>query len=206
MPKKGVFILIFDDVEVLDFAGPFEVFSVTDELNSHALFDIKTVSPMGETITAKNGLSVNPDRTIPEVKSADILIVPGGWGVRALLNQDDVTGWIGSMAKTAELVLSVCTGSMLLARAGLLKGLRATTHHSVMDEFAAMSPETEIERGERFVDNGKVITAAGISAAMDMSLYVVERLFGRETADRTAAYMEYRIESTTTRTSLVACD
>ena len=185
-------ILIFDDVEVLDLAGPFEVFSVTDELGGYSLFDVKTVSPSGRAISAKNGLSVNPDNAMTDIDRVDILIVPGGFGTRALLLRADVLGWIKATAQNAELVLSVCTGSMLLAGSGLLKGLRATTHHSVVGEFQAMAPDTHVVSDARFIDNGKVITSAGISAGIDMSLYVIGRLLGRETADRTAAYMEYR--------------
>lgn len=192
MPKKKVAIIVFDDVEVLDFAGPFEVFSVTDELNGYDLFDIEVVSPTGGIITAKNGLSVNADGAILDVESVDILIVPGGAGIRMLLDRSDVKDWIRRIAEGADMVLSVCTGSMLLAEAGLLRNLQATTHHSVLDEFAAMAPDTEVARDVRFIDNGKVVTAAGISAGIDMSLYVIERILGRDAADRTAAYMEYR--------------
>jgi len=101
---------------------------------------------------------------------------------------------VQAMAEKAELVLSVCTGSMVLAKAGLLDGLEATAHHTVFDEFKAMAPKTKLIRGERFVDNGKVITSAGISADIDMGLHVIEQLFGRGVADATAAYMEYRRE------------
>jgi transcriptional regulator GlxA family with amidase domain len=191
VPERTLLLFLFDDVEVLDFAGPFEVFSVTNELNGERLLNIRTVSVSGLAVSAKNGLSVVPDLALENAGSADILVVPGGYGVRALLDDEMVTGWIRGIAEKAELVLSVCTGSMLLARSGLLDGFKATTHHSVKEEFAAMYPDIPLS-GERFVDNGRVITSAGISAGIDMSLYVVERLYGAEIAARTAAYMEYQ--------------
>jgi len=200
MPKKSILLFLFDDVEVLDFAGPFEVFSVTNELNGGDLLKIRTISVSGRVVSARNGLSVLPDLAIKDAGFADILIVPGGYGVRALLNDETVTGWIRAIAERAELVLSVCTGSMLLARSGLLEGLKATTHHSVKEEFSAMYPGITLS-GDRFVDNGRVITAAGISAGIDMSLYVVQRLYGSKIAAKTAAYMEY--ESTFRKSDVI---
>lgn len=193
MTKKMVSLLLFDDVEVLDFAGPFEVFSVTNELDDYMLFDVKTVSRTGGNIVARNGLSVNPSCSISEIKSTDILIVPGGAGTRPLLKQYDVIDWIRNIAENAELILSVCTGALLLAKAQLLTGLRATTHHQALDELEALAPDAEIVRAARFVDSGKVITSAGISAGIDMSLYVIEKLYGKEKVDRTADYMEFRM-------------
>jgi transcriptional regulator GlxA family with amidase domain len=189
--KRVVSLLVFDDVEVLDFAGPFEVFSVTNELSDYSLFDIQTVSPRGDTIRARNGLSVNPDCPTDAVDRTDLLIVPGGDGTRPLLEQDDVITWIRNLAADAERVLSVCTGALLLARAGLLQGKRATTHHQAFDELEALTTDTELVRDTRFVDNGQIVTAAGVSAGIDMSLHIVEQLYGRDTADTTARYMEY---------------
>jgi len=192
MKKRNTAILIFDDVEVLDFAGPFEVFSVTNELSDYSLLNVYTVARGKAPVTARNGLSVNPDYSITDAPQPDILIVPGGSGTRPVLLQQDILDWITQSANNAEKVLSVCTGALLLAKVGLLDGMKSTTHHSAFETLAEIAPETEVVRDSRFVDNGKVITAAGISAGIDMSLYVVEMLYGGEIAQHTAGYMEYR--------------
>jgi transcriptional regulator GlxA family with amidase domain len=191
MKRRHVAILLFDDIEVLDFAGPFEVFAVTDELGDYKIFNVVTVAETKRAISARNGLSVNPDSTLSDCPVPDILIVPGGNGTRPILNNETVLDWIRRSAQHAELVLSVCSGALILAKAGLLDGLQATTHHEVFDELESSAPNTTILREQRYVDNGKVITSAGISAGIDMSLYVVEKLLGREYAFKTAGYMEY---------------
>jgi len=192
MKKRNVAILIFDDVEVLDFAGPFEVFSVTNELSEYSLLNVYTVAREKAAVTARNGLSVNPDYSINEAPQPDILIIPGGSGTRPLLLQQDILAWITQSANNAEKVLSVCTGALLLAKIGLLNGIKSTTHNSAFETLAEIAPDTEIVRDVRFIDTGKVITSAGISAGIDMSLYVIEMLFGKEAAQHTAEYMEYR--------------
>jgi len=192
MKKLNTAIFIFDDAEVLDFAGPFEVFSVTNELSGYSLLNVFTVAGEKKPVRARNGLSVNPDYSTSDAPGVDILIIPGGCGTRPLLLQPDILTWIRHTAQGAERVLSVCTGALLLGQVGLLDGIRSTTHHSAFEILAELAPNTEVVRNERFVDNGKVITSAGISAGIDMSLHVVESFFGRETAQNTAAYMEYR--------------
>ncbi len=191
MHKKNTAILLFDDVEVLDFAGPFEVFSVTNELNDYSLLNIYTVAVEEKPIMAKNGLSVNPDHELSEAPKPDLLILPGGYGTRKLLNRPDVMDWINKHAATAEKVMSVCTGALLLARAGLLKGLKVTTHYQLFDELAELEPNLEIVKDERFTDNGKILTSAGVSAGIDMSLYVIGLLYGKDKARKTAEYIEY---------------
>lgn len=193
MDKKNTAIFIFDDVELLDFTGPFEVFSVTNELADDALMNVYTVAEEKRAVRTKNGLSVNPDYAIKNAPSPEILIVPGGRGTRLLLQNAPVIDWLKTRADSAERVLSVCTGSLLLARAGVLDGLKATTHHLAMDELKQAGPNVEILTGERFVDNGKVVTSAGISAGIDMSLYVVGRMYGETAAKKTAGHMEYRM-------------
>src|SRR6476469_8833560 len=189
-----VVILIFDDVEVLDFACPFEVFSVTSELNNaNRPFAVSTVAEHPGAVSARNGLSVNPDCTISDCPPPDILIVPGGQGTRKLINNSEVINWIKDSAPTAELVLSVCTGALLLAKAGLLEGLAATTHHQVLDLLRELAPNTTIIENQRFVDNGKIITSGGIAAGIDMSLHVVGKLLGTAQAEQTAEHMEYKI-------------
>ena len=191
MNKRNTAILLFDDVEVLDFAGPFEIFSVTNELNDDKLFQVYTVSLTRAAVRAKNGLSVNADYSLGDCPAPDVLILPGGVGTRKLLEVPVVIDWVRACAAAAEQVLSVCTGSLLLARAGLLEGLKATTHHRVFDLLAELAPRTEILKGQRFVDNGRIVTSAGVSAGLDASLHVVGQLCGPELARRTAAYIEY---------------
>ncbi|WP_445246842.1 DJ-1/PfpI family protein [Microcoleus sp. OTE_8_concoct_300] len=202
MPTKNVAIFMFDDVEVLDFAGPFEVFSVTSELSegdslrdsfASRPFAVSTVAEHPGSVNARNGLSVNPDCTISNCPAPDILIIPGGQGTRKLIDNSAVINWIKDCARTAELVLSVCTGSLLLAKADLLENLEATTHHGALELLRELAPNTTIIENKRFVDNGKIITSGGIAAGIDMSLYVVCRLLGKAKAEQTSKHMEYKI-------------
>jgi transcriptional regulator GlxA family with amidase domain len=190
--KRHVAILLFDDVEVLDFAGPFEVFAVTDELSGHDTFNVVTVAASMASIRARNGLVVVPDFVLESCPAPHVLVIPGGSGTRRLLLQPAVLDWIAARARTAELVMSVCTGALVLGKLGLLDGLRATTHHECYDELRTVAPRATVIETERFVDNGKIVTAAGISAGIDCSLHVVERLLGAGAAATTARYMEYR--------------
>ena len=191
MKQRTVAILLFNDVEVLDFAGPFEVFSVTSELNENQPFRVGTVGETGETIRAKNGLSVNPEYSLSNCPPADILIIPGGIGSREAMTRPAILDWIKTCYEKAELVLSVCTGSLILAKTGLLEGLKATTHHHAYDLLREVAPKTEVVENQRYVGEGKILTAGGISAGIDLSLYVVAKLLGQEAALNTAEYMEY---------------
>jgi len=193
MIKRKLGIVVFDDVEVLDFAGPFEVFSVTKEQNNNELFDISLISVGEKNVVAKNGLNIVADFSIKEINHLDILLIPGGQGVRPLVYNSEFIEWVMSVSKESELVLSVCTGALVLAKAGLLDGLKATTHHQAYGELRELITNTEIvEGGLRYVDNGRVITSGGISAGIDMSFHVIDRLFGKEISEKTADYMEYR--------------
>lgn len=189
---RNVAIVIFDEVEVLDFCGPFEVFAVTGQRNGGAGdFKVYTVAEKSEPVIARNGLSVNPSYTLTDCPKPDILLVPGGYGTRKEMNNTVLTGWISEQFSSLELLLSVCTGSLVLAKAGLLEGLSATTHYRAMDELRAVAPNTTICPDDRYVDNGKVVTSAGISAGIDMSLHIVSRLLGAEKAAETAQHMQY---------------
>ena len=175
----------------MDFAGPFEVFSVTNELHQDSLFTLRTVALTTDPVTARNGLSVNPDVQLDAMPQADIVVIPGGDGTRGVLQQPETMNWIQQVSANAEHVLSVCSGALLLAGAGLLNDMPATTHHEVFDTLAELSPTTRLIRDQRFVDNGRIVTSAGISAGIDMSLYMVARLYGHDVAQKTARYMEY---------------
>ncbi len=197
MDQRNVGILIFEDVEVLDFAGPFEVFSRTrtepgpDSRRSDqgAPFHVFTVARSDASIRTTGGLEVTPHHGFADAPPIDVLLVPGGFGTRPLMDDREVLDWIRERAAAAELVTSVCTGSLLLARAGLLEGKRATTHWAAID-LLAREPGVVVERDVRFVDDG-VITSAGVSAGIDMSFHVVERLLGAAVADETARYIDY---------------
>lgn len=188
---RNVAILIFDDVEVLDFCGPFEVFAVTGTYDDFKPFNVYTVSEKAGPVIARNGLSVNPSYTIADCPAPDILVVPGGFGTRREMNNQPLLDWIVQQTEPAELLLSVCTGSLMLANARLLDGLDATTHWGAIDLLKELAPEANVLENTRYLDNGKVITSAGISAGIDMSLHVVSRLLGAEKAAETARYMEY---------------
>jgi transcriptional regulator GlxA family with amidase domain len=189
--KRHVAILIFPEVEVLDFAGPFEVFAVANELTGFETFHTFTVAELPGSIRARNGLKIVPDFTLETAPPPDILVVPGGAGTRPLLRKPTVLEWIRQRARKAEVVASVCTGSLVLAQAGLLNNLRATTHHENFAELAALAPNTDLVEDARFTDNGQVLTSAGISAGIDLSLHIVARLLGEAAATQTARYMEY---------------
>jgi transcriptional regulator GlxA family with amidase domain len=192
-PRKLV-ILLFDDVGVLDFCGPFEVFSVANRQTDPQAFDVVTVAEKAGPVLTRNGLSVNPHHTLADCRKPDILLVPGGLGTRKEMNNSTLIDWIRQTADAAELVLSVCTGALLLGKAGLLDGLEATTHHVGFDLIRGIAPTATVYENRRYVDTGKVVTSAGIAAGIDMSLHIVERLIGKEAALATAKHMEYSWE------------
>ena len=184
-------ILIFDDVEVLDFAGPFEVFSVTGRRRKLEPFDVFTVAERLAPVSARNGLSINPRHSFATCPPPDILVVPGGFGTRREMKNPVMLEWLARTAPACELVLSVCTGALVLGATGLLDGRDATTHFMAFDELRAVAPDSTVREGQRIVDNGRLVLSAGVSAGIDMSLHVVARLLGVEVARETARYMEY---------------
>lgn len=187
----NVGIFIFNEVEVLDFCGPFEVFSVTSELNNYSLLNIFTISDDGELISTVNELKIQPDYSINNHPEIDILVIPGGVGTKKLLNNSKILDWISRIHSGAKITLSVCSGARLLGKIGLLDNLESTTHHEVIPHLKEIAPKTIINKDQRFIDNGHIMTSAGISAGIDLSLYIVEKLFGAEIKMKTAVYMEY---------------
>jgi transcriptional regulator GlxA family with amidase domain len=193
-------ILIFDGVEVLDFAGPFEVFSLTRltpgvasrRADDDAPFDVFTVAKTHDDVFATGGLIVRPKYTFSEAPPIDLLVVPGGFGTRPLLDDEETLEWIRTTAERASRVTSVCTGALLLARVGLLANSRATTHWGALELLQSIDPTTKVTSDSRFVDDG-VVTSAGVSAGIDMALYVVEQMHGAEVAADTARYMDYSV-------------
>jgi transcriptional regulator GlxA family with amidase domain len=188
-------IYVFDDVEVLDFAGPYEVFTTAARMHARndarvPLFNVFTLGQSHESVHARAGLKVDPDFAIAEHPPLDCLIVPGGV-VTAELDKPEVIAWINRQADPRRIVAAVCTGAFLLAKADLLTGLQATTHWEDIDELREMFPGVQVVDGCRWVDQGPLLTSAGISAGIDMSLHLVERLHSRALAERTARQMDF---------------
>jgi len=204
MLRKRTGILIFPEVEVLDFAGPFEVFSVT-RLNEArrreepSPFEIILVAEHDGTVTATGGLRVVPHCTMENCPALDILVVPGGWGTRTEIHNDRLVGWIADRGQRVETLASVCTGSMLLGQAGLLEGRRATTHWRALDWMRQSFPDVTVDDKLHVVEDGNVMTSAGISAGIDLALRLVARLYGESVARNTARHMEYPFPSGNTR-------
>ncbi len=198
MDRSNVAVLIFDGVEVLDFAGPFEVFSRTRtepgvesrSSDDSAPFRVFTVAKTAAPVTATGGLKVLPDYALDEAPAIDLLVVPGGRGTRALLGDETLLAWIRGVSGRAARTTSVCTGSLLLAQAGLLRDRRATTHWGALDLLGSLDASISVDRESRFVDDG-IVTSAGVAAGIDMAFYVVEQICGKSVADETARYIDY---------------
>lgn len=192
MATHTVGILLFDDVEVLDFAGPYEVLSVTQDEQKDKPFNVVTISETGKEIRARNGLRVTPDFSFETHPPLDTLIVPGGYGAREVESKNPVlVDWVKQQHEHVEKMTSVCTGAFILAEAGLLEGKKATTHWTTLNRLEKEFPELTVIREVKFVDEGKVITSAGISAGIEMALHLVAKLTTLETARLTARHMEY---------------
>ena len=191
---RNLAILIFEDVEVLDFCGPFEVFTVANRFTDPSAFSVFTVAEKPGPVLTRGCLSVNPHHRLADCPRPNLFLVPGGQGTRREMHNPTLINWIKARSQEAELVLSVCTGALLLAKAGLLDGLEATTHQGAIDLLRQVAPKTTVHADRRFVDNGRVICSAGIAAGIDMSLHVVGRLLGWEVAEKTARQMEYPFE------------
>lgn len=156
-----------------------------------APFQVFTVAKSKAPVTATGGLVVVPKYGFEDAPPIDLVVVPGGFGTRPLLHDEETLDWIRRTAASARQVTSVCTGSLLLGKAGLLEGRRATTHWAALDLLESLGTGAKVERNLRVVDDG-IITSAGVASGIDMAFYVVERLCGREVAEETAKYIEYR--------------
>lgn len=189
-------ILIFDDVEILDVAGPFEVFAVTrlndqQRLQQSSPFKVYLISETNKQITAIGGLRLTPDVTITECPELDLLIIPGGWGTRKESKNKILVNWISNQFTNDRLIASVCTGSSLLGKAGLLDGRDATTHWRAFDFLKESAPKARILKNVRFTLIEPIFTSAGVSAGIDLALRIVSHFFGTEIGQDTARYMEY---------------
>lgn len=191
-------ILLFNEVEVLDFAGAFEVFSLAEEPKTHAkLASVCTIAQSREMISARNGLKVMPYYGFENAPELDLLIVPGGYGAEEIeIHNEVLLAWLKKRAESTPIVASVCTGAFLLAKAGLLSGRRATTHWMDCDRLEREYPEVSILRGVKYVDEGNILTSGGISAGINLCFHLLARLFSADVARHTAKRMEYDIEIT----------
>lgn len=189
-------LLLYPDVEILDFAGPYEVFSVAsrvalrDKLLPHAPFRVQTVAATPGLVAARHGLRVQADASLVTANACDILIVPGGV-VDQPLAHPPTLDWVAATAARTSLVTSVCTGAFILAKAGVLSDQAVTTHWDDIEQLRRDYPALTVVSGVPYVDLGHLITSAGISAGIDMSLHIVGRLLGTESARRTARQMQY---------------
>ncbi|NVK72209.1 MAG: DJ-1/PfpI family protein [Oceanospirillaceae bacterium] len=186
--KLGIFL--YNDVEVLDFAGPFEVFSVTNELNNYQLFDIYTFST-STSIMALNGLSVSADKPLKDVENLDVLVIPGGAGSRVESEKENVLLKLEELIESASYVLSICSGARFLAHLGLLKNAPFCTHQGVYQHISHLEPSAIPQSSKRFITHGKITTTGGISAGIDGSFHLLKTIHGENIVKETAEYMEY---------------
>jgi transcriptional regulator GlxA family with amidase domain len=195
-PTATVGILLFPDVELLDFAGPYEVFSVAARIAPHVLgldyppFQVVTIAEGHNPVVARHGLQVLPDHDFEDAPALDVLIIPGGIVDEPLANTTTLD-WLRCQARRTKLTASVCTGAFILAEIGLLDGLIATTHWEDIAEMRSMFPRVTVIGDVPFVDQGRVVTSAGISAGIGMSLHLVSRLAGPQLAHLTSRQMQY---------------
>jgi len=193
---KTIGIYLFDDVEVLDFAGPFEVFSTAARLHARSvpgdqpLLAVTLIAARRAHVTARGGLVVMPEHDLRSHPALEVVIIPGGI-IEAELERPELIEWLRAVSPSAEVVASVCTGAFILAQAGLLDGRPATTHWEDLEDFRTRFPDVRVDAGRRWTNEGKWFTSAGISAGIDMSLHLVERMACQALARRTARQMDY---------------
>jgi transcriptional regulator GlxA family with amidase domain len=188
MSDRQVVIVAYPDVQLLDVAGPLEVFDLATRFRP-SCYRVEVVTADGRPFVTTSGLSITPHRSISGVGAVDTVIVAGGNGTVAALGDADLIGWLTERAADSRRVASVCSGAFLLAQAGLLDGRRATTHWSVCDELARAFPRTQVEPDAIYVRDGKVATSAGITAGMDLALALVEEDLGRDIALEVARWL-----------------
>ncbi len=194
--QHTVGILIFPEVEVLDFCGPLEIFSAT-RLNEerrrqeNSPFRVVLIAETRDLITTGGGMHVLPEFTLEDHPPLDILLIPGGMGTRPMQSHKRVLGWIALTAQQVKIVSSVGTGSFLLGAAGLLAGRAATTHWMSLDRMRNSYPNVQVRDDEQVVEDGKIFTSAGISSCMELALRIVALVYSTEIARNTARYMEY---------------
>lgn len=188
-------ILVFEEAEELDFVGPWEVFTMANEVCKHKgeppVHEVKLVAVGEGPVTCAKGMRVLPDVTIADCPALDILLVPGGWGTRRESKNPAILSWIAEIARQAQWVTSVCTGALLLTAAGPAKGRRVTTHWAFVETLRERGEAAEVLANYRYVRDGNVVTAAGVSAGIDMALWLTGQLHGPDFARAVQKGMEY---------------
>lgn len=188
-------LLIFDQVEELDFVGPWEVFTMANEVAAHLkrepAHDVKLIAENLEPVRCAKGMRVLPDMTTAQCGHLDVLLIPGGWGTRAQAKNEALLAWIAAVAGKAQWVTSVCTGALLLAAAGPAKGRRVTTHWAFVETLRQRGEVAEVVADCRYVRDGNLVTAAGVSAGIDMALWLTAEIHGAEFARAVKRGMEY---------------
>ncbi|CAN5819482.1 MAG: DJ-1/PfpI family protein [Euzebyales bacterium] len=186
-----ILIALFEDAEELDWAGPWEVLAAWADRWPDDGVTVRTVARDAGPVRCAKGLRVLPDHTWADAPRPDVLVYPGGQGTRRDLADPDVLAWVTSMAKAGTLMTSVCTGSLVFAAAGLLDGRAATTHWGSVERLGTLGRDIEVRGDDRFVDSGEVVTAAGVSAGIDMALHLVARLHSPDRAREVRRYIQY---------------
>jgi putative intracellular protease/amidase len=186
--RWNVAVLVFDHMEILDFAGPAEVF---DMVAGSRAFNVYTVAETDRPIVSQGFVKITPQYTIANCPAPDVVVIPGG-NTTDVRERGKVREWVCGVAKDSGRVLTVCTGALVAARAGLLDGLEATTHHSAIERLRREYPKIKVRTDVRVVDNGNIFTSGGVSAGIDGALHVVAKMCGKEAARTVAERMEYR--------------
>jgi transcriptional regulator GlxA family with amidase domain len=184
-------IALFDGAEELDWAGPWEVLAAWSKQWPDDGVEVFTVARGQGEITCAKGLRVLPDRTWSDAGTVDVLVYPGGMGTRRELKDDAVLDWLRSLQDSGALMTSVCTGSLVYAAAGFLRDRPATTYWGSLDLLRELDPSIDVRKDDRFVDSGEIVTAAGVSAGIDMALHLVARLHSPERAREVRRYIQY---------------
>ena len=186
----NIAIYVYEDAEVLDFSGPFEVFSTASRLSQDNPFKVFLVAETPDIVQARAGYKVVPDYGFADHPAVDVLIIVGGDHSREI-HKPQVISWVARQAQHAKLVASVCTGAFLLAKAGVITNQQVTTHWEDIDDLKQAFPDLQVVTGVRWVDQGNIVTSAGISAGIDMSLHLVSKLHSEQLAQLTAKQMDF---------------
>ncbi|WP_025845107.1 DJ-1/PfpI family protein [Paenibacillus ehimensis] len=198
MQSWKIGILLFDQVEVLDFAGPYEVFGLAAydryQPNEHFLFNVTTISESGSPIVTRNNLKVTPDYSLATAPAYDLIVIPGGPGVRQALSNQTLINWIRERSGGTPWITSVCTGSLLLAQAGLLDGKKATTHFDSIEWMRTHFPAIDVIEDVKYVDEDRIVTSGGVASGIHMSLHMMDRLAGRNIAEDVSRVMEFETD------------
>jgi transcriptional regulator GlxA family with amidase domain len=190
-PVKHIGIVLFPDVEELDAVGPWEVLSAWTRSFPEDGYAVSCLSRSGGLVRCAKGLVLQAHHSYADAPKLDVLVYPGGQGTRPQLHDDGQLDWVRRQRSDVPLMTSVCTGSLVYAAAGLLSHRPATTHWSSLDRLAELDPTIEVRRDERFVDDGDIITASGVSAGIDMALHLVARLADSDRARQVRRYIQY---------------